>query len=77
MKLLPNFKQFDSTHISNHIHQWMHCFQLVKAYVPIQLLSKWFVKYLLDPITEDVTKGGVMTKKQVIAHAQYLDLVYT
>ncbi|MCY6488117.1 hypothetical protein, partial [Actinobacillus pleuropneumoniae] len=27
--------------------------------------------------TEDVAKGGVITEEQVIAHAQYLDLIYT
>jgi len=31
----------------------------------------------LPSITEDVEKGGVVTEEQVIAHAQYLDLIYT
>ena len=34
--------------------------------------------YCVTPkITEDVAKGGIVTKEQVIAQAQYLDLVYT
>ena len=29
------------------------------------------------PIVRDVAMGGVTTKEQAIAHAQYLDLVYS
>lgn len=32
---------------------------------------------MLPSITEDVAKGGVVTKEKVIARAQYLDLIYT
>ena len=34
-ELLTNFKQSHSTHISDHIHEWRHCRQLVKTYVPV------------------------------------------
>ena len=50
---------------------------MVKTYVPDQLLAEWFIKSLLPTITEDVAKGLVVTEEQVIARAQYLDLVYT
>ncbi len=50
---------------------------MVKTYVPDQLLAEWFIKSLLPAITEDVAKGRVVTKEQVIARAQYLDLIYT
>lgn len=50
---------------------------MVKMYVPDQLLAEWFIKSLLPSITEDVAKGGVVTEEQVIARAQYLDLIYT
>jgi len=50
---------------------------MIKTYVPDQLLAKWFIKSLLPSITEDVAKGGVITEEQVIARAQYLDLIYT
>ena len=46
-------------------------------YVPDQLLDERFIKSLLPSITKDVAKGGVVTKKQVIARAQYLGLIYT
>jgi len=50
---------------------------LVKVYIPYQILVEWFIKSLLPVITEDVSKGGVVTEEQVISLAQYLDLVYT
>jgi len=50
-----------ATHISDHIHEWRHHFQMVKTYVPDQLLVEWFIKSLLPSIIEDVAKGGVVT----------------
>ena len=50
---------------------------MVKTYVLDQILAEWFINSLLPSITEDVEKGGVVTEEQVIAHAQYLDLIYT
>jgi len=76
-ELLTNFKQMKTTHISDHIHEWCHRRRMVKTYVPDQLLAEWFIKSLLPSITEDVAKGGVVTEEQVIARAQYLDLIYT
>jgi len=76
-ELLTSLKQSTSTYISNHIHEWRHRRRLVKVFIPDQILAKWFVKSLLPRITEDVAKAGVVTEEQVIAQAQYLDLVYT
>ena len=50
---------------------------MVKMYVPDQLLVEWFIKSLLPSITEDVAKGGVVIEEKVIAHAQYLELIYS
>lgn len=77
MELLTNFKQTIATHISNHIHEWRCRRQMVKTYVPDQLLAEWFIKSLLPSITKDVVKGGVVTKEKVIYRNQYLDLIYT
>ena len=77
MEQLTNFKQSDCTHSSNHIHEWRRHFPLVNTFVPDQLLMEWFFKYLLAPISEDMTKGGVMAEGKVISCAQYLDLFYT
>ena len=49
----------------------------MKVFIPDEILAEWFVKSLLPKITEDVAKAGVVTEEQVIAQAQYLDLVYT
>ena len=76
-ELLTSFKQTTATHISDHIHEWQRHRRMVKTYVPDQLVVEWFIKSLLPSITEDVAKGGVVTEEQVIAHAQYLDLIYT
>ena len=76
-ELLTNFKQTIATHISDHIHEWRRHRRMVKTYVPDQLFTEWFIKSLLPSITEDVAKGGVVTKEQVIARVQYLDLIYT
>jgi hypothetical protein len=50
---------------------------LIKATIPDQLLVEWFTKSLLPPISHDVAMGGVVTEEEAIAHAQYLDLVYS
>jgi len=77
MELLTNFKQTTATHIYDHIHEWHRPRRMVKTFVLDQLLAEWFIKSLLPYITEDVAKGGVVTEEQVIACAQYLDLIYT
>jgi len=77
MKLLTNFNQTKTTHISYHIHEWQRHRRMVKMYVPDQLLAELFIKSLLPSITEDMAKEGVVTEEQVIARAQYLDLIYT
>lgn len=77
MKLLTKFKQTTTTHIFYHIHEWHHHRRMVKTFVRDQLLTEWFIKSLLPSITEDVAKGGVVTKQKVIAHAQYFGLIYT
>ncbi len=75
--MLTDFKQSYSTQILDHIHEWRRHRRLVKIYVTDQLLTEWFTKSLLAPITKDVAKGGVVTEEQLISHVQYLDLVYT
>jgi hypothetical protein len=69
--------QSTSTHISDHIHEWMWRRRLKKAPILDQLLEDWFTKSLLPPIVRDVAMGGTVTKEQVIDRAQYFDLVYS
>jgi len=65
-KLLNSLKKYNSTHISDHIHEWRHRRRLVKTYISDQLLEEWFFKSLLPDINEDVSKGGVITKDKFI-----------
>lgn len=76
-KLLTSLCQNTSTHISTHIHEWRRRQRLIKASIPDQLLVDWFTKSLLPQIARDVAMGGVVIKEQAIAHAQYMDLVYS
>lgn len=66
-----------TTHISDHIREWLRSRRMVKTYVPDQLLAEWFIKSLLPSVTEDVAKGGVVIEEKAIARAQYLDFIYT
>jgi hypothetical protein len=50
---------------------------LIKVTIHDQLLVEWFTKFLLTPISCDVSMGGVVTEEESIAQAQYLDLVYS
>ena len=50
---------------------------MFKTFFPDHLSAEWFIKSLFPSITEDVAKGSVVTQEQVIARAQYLDLIYT
>ena len=77
IELLTSLKQSTSTYISDHIHEWRRRRRLVKVFIPDQILAEWLVKSLLPKTTEDVAKAGVVTEEQVIAQAQYLDMVYT
>ena len=60
-ELLTSLKQSTSTYISNHIHEWRRRRNLVKVFIPNQILAEWFIKLLLPKITEDVAKGGIVT----------------
>jgi hypothetical protein len=77
IELLTSLRQNNFVHISDHIHEWRRWQRLIKATIPNQLLDEWFTKSLLPPISHDVAMGGVVTKEEAIAHAQYLDLVYS
>ena len=50
---------------------------MIKAPILDQLLTDWFTKSLLPPISRDLSMGGVITEDQAISRAQYLDLVYS
>ena len=75
--LLTSLKQDTTTHISDHIDEWRHRNHLIKFNIFDQLLTEWFTKSFIAPISRDIAVGGCVTEEQVIARAQYLDLVYS
>jgi hypothetical protein len=68
-KILSSFKKSSSTHIYDQIHEWRRRRSLIKVPLPDQLLAEWFTKSLIEPITRDVSMGGVVTEEQVISHS--------
>jgi hypothetical protein len=76
-ELLTSLCQTNSVHISDHINEWRRQQPLIKATIPDQLLDEWFTKSLFPPIAYDATMGGLVTEEEAIAHAHYLDLVYS
>ena len=65
--LLNSLHQNTSTHISDHIHEWIRWRILIKAPILDQLLANWFTKSLLSPITQDVAMGGAVTEEKAIS----------
>ena len=77
IELPTSLWQSTSTHILDHIHEWIRRWRLIESTIPNQLLVDWFTKSLLPLIARDVAMGGDVTKEQAINRAQYLDLVYS
>ena len=50
---------------------------MIKFEIPDQLLTDWFTTLFINQIAKDIAMGACVTKEQAIAHAQYLDLVYS
>ena len=75
-ELLTSLHQSNSTHISNHIHEWQRRRRLIKSQILDQLLEDWFTKSVMPPIAQYVAMGGAVTEEKAISHSQYLDLVY-
>jgi hypothetical protein len=62
--LLTSPQQSTSTHISDHIDEWRWRRRLIKDTISYQLLTDWFTKSLLLPISKDVSMGSVVTQKR-------------
>ena len=77
IEILTSLLQSNTTHISDHIHEWKNQRRLIKSQIPNQILADWFTESLLPQISSDVAMGDVVTEDQVISHAQYLNLVYS
>ena len=57
-ELLTSFQQGDSTHISDHIHEWCLRRREIKVDIPDTFLLDWFMKSLHPQICKDVTMMG-------------------
>jgi len=77
IELLTSFRQNTSTHISDHIHEWIHRRRMIKVDILDQFLVDLFVKSLLPYIVKYVALFGVTTEEEAIIRAQQLDLVYS
>ena len=75
-EVLNSLQKSNSTHISNHIHEWQRRRRLIKSQILDQLLEDWFTKSVMPPIAQYVAMGGAVTEEKAISHSQYLDLVY-
>ena len=75
-ELLSTFRQDKATHISDHIQEWRRRKRLIKAFIPLEFLLKWFLKSLFLYIAKDVSTSRVQNEEQVIFRAQELDLIY-
>jgi hypothetical protein len=76
-ELLTSLHQNNATHISDHIHEWHRQRRMIKTQIPDKLLTEWFTKSLLPPISRDVAMVGATTEEKAIMCAQHLDLIYS
>jgi hypothetical protein len=76
-ELLTSLRQNNATHISDHIHEWQRRRRMIKTQILDKILTKWFTKSLLPPISRDVAMVGATTEEKAILHAQHLDLIYS
>lgn len=56
----------DTTHISDHNHEWRWHRRLVRAQISNQLLQDWFTKSIITPIARDVAMAVATTEEQAI-----------
>ena len=75
--LLTSLKHDQATHIYDHIHEWRWRRRLIEFDIPDQLLTDWFTTSFVASIAKGIAMGACVTEEQAIAHAQYLDLLYS
>ena len=65
-----SFQQGNTTHISDHIHEWRRRRREIKEDIPDSFLLDWFLKSLHPQIFKDVTMMGPRSEEQAIHMAQ-------
>lgn len=58
--LLTSLYKDTATHISNHIHEWIHRRRLIKFEILDDLLMEWFKKSFINKICKDISMGGLL-----------------
>jgi hypothetical protein len=76
-EILNPLHQNNTTHIYDHIHEWQRRRRMVKNHIPKKILTEWFTKSLLPPISRDVAMAMVATEGKAIFHSQHLDFIYS
>ena len=68
-ELLSTFQQDKATHISDHIQEWRRRNILIKDFILLEFLLKWFLKSLLPYIAKDVSTSREQNEEQAIFRA--------
>jgi hypothetical protein len=76
-KLLANFEQTTTDHISDHIREWRHWKSLIKVLVPPAFLLEWFLKSLVPQLSKEVATLGVFSEEDTIMRDQQFELIYS
>jgi len=59
------------------MHEWRCRRRLIKFEIVDQLLTEWFTKSFVAPISHDISMGGSVMEEQAIARAHYFYLIYS
>jgi hypothetical protein len=70
IEILSTLRQDKSTHLSDHIQEWRRRKRLIKAYIPLEFLLEWFLKYLFPYISKDISTSWVTLEEEVIFKSQ-------
>ena len=66
VEILLSYRQNTTTHITNHIHEWIHHRSLCKIQLEDRIFLDGFLKNLLLPITKDVAYENPQIKAEAI-----------
>ena len=76
-KILTSLHQNTTTHIYDHIHEWMKQIKLVKSPIHDWLLVDCLTIYLIPPITKYIAMNEVIFEECAIYHNQHLHFIYS
>ena len=77
VEILLSCRQNNTTHITDHIHEWRLHRSLCKIQLDDKIFLDWFLKTLLPPIAKDVASERAQSEEAAILKAQQFDLIYS